>query len=176
MASVDQQRANNRLWSTVCVCVCVFVSPRWGARENKKRRLETCRSGIRREGCRVVVWLYGFLLSVLSFDVLGPRISLFTILYLLLSFASLLWPIRFFLLATKKEWNEIFMSIASTHERSIRPPYPLPPWWTPSFWLVSTDYGSWTRPPSFEAWQICSHISTPFAGKVWYCNKKFNNL
>ncbi len=37
-------------------------------------------------------------LFALSFDVLGPRISLITILYLLLAFTSLLWPIRFFLI------------------------------------------------------------------------------
>lgn len=38
-----------------------------------------------------------YILFLISFDVLGPRISLITILYLLLSFASFLWPLRFFL-------------------------------------------------------------------------------
>lgn len=81
----------------MCVCVCFFcfffwIFLFWRVRVEVKVDSWCCGGSC-----------FNGRLFALSFDVLGPRISLITILYLLLAFSSFLWPIRFFLMKINKK-------------------------------------------------------------------------
>lgn len=63
----------------------------------------------------------------------------------------------------KKESFHVFLSRYENaiEKRLSLPPYLPLPRWIPSSWLVSADYGNWTRRLFSGVWRICSRTWTP---------------